>query len=131
VSARSRRDLEDVVGVILLAGVLTSAAVIALGLLLLMAAGTGAEALLGQLLSERGVVLAGTPTSVGAVVRDAARGDPVAVILLGVLLLICTPILRVVAAGYFFLRNGERGYALASAIVLALLLLGFVLGAST
>lgn len=117
-------------GAILLGGVLASAAVIALGLGLLMLAGSGTRALLGQLLSERGVTLAGTPTSVGAAVRGAARGDPVAVILLGVLLLIGTPILRVAAAGYFFLRNGERGYALASAIVLALLVLGFVLGGS-
>jgi uncharacterized membrane protein len=118
------------VAAILLGGVLASAAVIALGLLLLMLAGAGTRALLDQLVSERGVPLAGTPTSVGAVVRGAARGDPVAVILLGVLLLIWTPILRVVAAGYFFVRNGERGYALASAMVLALLFLGFVLGAS-
>lgn len=55
-------------------------------------------------------------------------GGPQAMIQAGLLLLLLTPVARVVAAGWAFLKEGERRYALVSAAVLALILAGLVLG---
>lgn len=128
-SSQSSRTLEDTVGRILLAGVLISAATIAIGLALLIPPGTGKRVLLEQLLSEHVTYLADLPHSLRAVVAGVTRGRPVAVIFLGVLLLIFTPVLRVIGAGVYFAAAGERLYAAISLLVLLLLLLGFVLGA--
>jgi uncharacterized membrane protein len=120
--------LEDMVGGVLLIGVLTSAAIVALGLILLIPAGTGKSLLLDQLLSEHAVFIAALPTSLGAVLIGALHGRPMAVIDLGLTLLILTPIMRVALAAVFFALHGDRRFALISAAVLILLLLGFVLG---
>jgi uncharacterized membrane protein len=61
----------------------------------------------------------------------AVHGRPVAVIDLGLLFLIFTPILRVGFAAVFFALHGERRYTLISVVVLTLLVLGFVLGKVT
>jgi uncharacterized membrane protein len=129
VTGRRGGSLEDVVGRILLLGVVASALVIAVGLALLVPPGTGKRALLGQLMSEHEVFLADLPGSLATVMTGVVRGRPVAVIFLGLLLLILTPVLRVVAVGLYFALHGERRYALISALILMLLLLGFVLGA--
>jgi uncharacterized membrane protein len=123
--------LEDMVGGVLLVGVLTSAAIIALGLILLVPAGTGKRLLLEQLLSEHEVFIAALPTSLGAVLVGAIHGRPMAVIDLGLTLLILTPVLRVALSAVFFAFHRDRRYTLISATVLALLLLGFVLGKMT
>ncbi|MDR7417762.1 MAG: DUF1634 domain-containing protein [Armatimonadota bacterium] len=125
------RSLEDIIGRMLMAGVLTSAVIIATGLALLVPPGTGKRLLLSQLMSEHEVFVADLPRSLVAVVTGALHGRPVAIVFLGLLLLIFTPVLRVIAAGAYFARHGERRYALVSAVVLLLLLLGFVLGAAT
>jgi uncharacterized membrane protein len=117
------------VGRILLAGVLVSAGIVAVGLALLIPPGTGKRVLLAQLLSEHVVYVEDLPHSLRAVATGVAHGRPVAVIFLGVLLLIFTPVLRVLGAGAYFAATGERRYALISLVVLVLLLLGFVLGA--
>jgi uncharacterized membrane protein len=128
---RTRRadTLNDVVARILLVGVLVSAAVIAIGLALLAPSGTGKRALLGQLLSEHVVYVADVPHSLRATALGVAHGRPVAVVFLGLLLLILTPILRVLGAGVYFAVAGERLYAFIAFLVLLLLMVGFVLGA--
>ncbi len=118
-------------GGVLLIGVLTAAAIIAVGLILLVPAGTGKGMLLEQLLSEHQVFVAGLPTSLGEVLVGALRGRPVAIIDLGLTVLILTPVLRVAFSAVFFALHGDRRYALISTTVLALLLLGFVLGKIT
>lgn len=129
--ARDPHALEDLVGGVLLIGVLTAAAIIAVGLGLLIPAGTGKGILLEQLMSEHRVLVAGLPTSLGEVLAGALRGRPVAVIDLGLTVLILTPVLRVAFSAVFFALHGDRRYALISTTVLALLLLGFVLGKIT
>lgn len=58
-----------------------------------------------------------------------AAGTPEAYLTLGVLVLIATPVLRVVGGALAFAGHGERRMALLSLAVLAMLLLGlFVLG---
>lgn len=128
VKARDPYALEDLVGGVLLIGVLTSAAIIAVGLLLLIPAGTGKRLLLEQLMSEHEVFIAELPTSLGSILAGALRGRPMAIIELGLTLLILTPILRVALSAVFFTLHRDRRYALISATVLALLILGFVLG---
>jgi uncharacterized membrane protein len=109
--------------------VLVSAAVITIGLALLGPPGTGKRVLLAQLLSEHVVYIEDLPHSLRAVAAGVAHGRPVAIIFLGLLLLIFTPVLRVIGAGVYFAAAGERRYALISLLILGLLLLGFVLGA--
>jgi uncharacterized membrane protein len=131
VTGRPGRSLEEIVGRMLVIGVLTAAAVIAVGLALLIPPGTGKRVLLSQLMSEHEVFVADLPRSLVAVAAGVLHGRPVAIIFLGVVILILTPVMRVVAAGIYFARHGERRYALISIAILLLLLLGFVLGAVT
>jgi uncharacterized membrane protein len=58
-----------------------------------------------------------------------ARVDPQAVLTLGVIVLVVTPMARVVTGAYFFHEHGERAMTLATLTVLTLLVLGaFILG---
>jgi uncharacterized membrane protein len=120
-------ELEDLIGFVLLIGVLISAAVIAIGVILLIPPGNDKQLLLSQLFSERDVVVPALPKSFGMIVQGVLRGQPVAVIDVGVLLLIFTPVLRVALSAVFFAVRRDRLYTIVSTIVLALLLLGFAL----
>jgi uncharacterized membrane protein len=67
-------------------------------------------------------------TSVAGVVRGVRALDPRAVIQLGLLLLIATPVARVAFSLVAFLRQRDRTYVVITSIVLLLLLyslLGF------
>ena len=126
-TAREPAALEDLIGMVLLVGVLCSAAVIVVGVALLIPPGHDKQQLLTQLVSEHDVPIAGLPRSYGTILRGALRGDPVAVIDLGVLLLILTPVLRVALSAVFFAIRRDRLYTVVSTVVLILLLLGFAL----
>ncbi|MFQ5816442.1 MAG: DUF1634 domain-containing protein [Terriglobia bacterium] len=58
--------------------------------------------------------------------RQLAAGNPYAVMQLGILLLLLTPLLRIVTAAVSFGLAGERRYALVSLVVLSLILLGLL-----
>jgi uncharacterized membrane protein len=62
---------------------------------------------------------------IGGVVKGVARGDSEAVIELAVLLLIATPVARVVFALIAFGIERDKLYIAVSAVVLAVLLFGF------
>jgi uncharacterized membrane protein len=62
---------------------------------------------------------------IGGVVRGVAAGDSAAIIQLAVLLLIATPVARVVFALIAFGIERDRLYIGVSAVVLAVLLVGF------
>ena len=126
-TTREPVELEDLIGFVLLIGVLISAAIIAIGVILLVPPGNDKQLLLSQLFSERDVLVPGLPKSFGAIVQGALRGRPAAVIDVGVLLLIFTPVLRVALSAVFFAVRRDRLYAIISTIVLVLLLLGFAL----
>lgn len=55
--------------------------------------------------------------------RALAAGNPYAVMQLGIVLLLLTPLVRIVTAAAAFARAGERRYALVSLVVLGLILL--------
>ncbi len=62
-------------------------------------------------------------------VAGLAAGNPAAVLTVGLLALVATPILRVVTGFYYFRHGGERTLELVTLTVLLLLLFGlFVLG---
>jgi uncharacterized membrane protein len=63
-----------------------------------------------------------------AMLQGIARGDASAVIDLGILLLVATPICRVMFAVIAFVLEGDRLYIAVSAIVLAVLLFGMLRG---
>jgi uncharacterized membrane protein len=63
-----------------------------------------------------------------AMLRGIARGDAAAVIDLGILLLVATPICRVIFALIAFALEADRLYIAVSAIVLAVLLFGMLRG---
>lgn len=62
---------------------------------------------------------------IGGVMSGVADGDPAAIIQLAVLLLIATPVARVVFAVIAFGIERDKLYVLVSAVVLAVLLFGF------
>jgi uncharacterized membrane protein len=63
--------------------------------------------------------------TVGALLHDIATGDSAAIIQLGVLLLIATPIARVAFAAVGFALERDRLYLAISVVILAVLLVGF------
>lgn len=70
----------------------------------------------------------GPPRPFGEIARGAARGDPIALMALGLPLLIATPVLRVavLAVGWALERNWR--FAAVACAVLALLVASFLLG---
>lgn len=61
-----------------------------------------------------------------ALARGLASGTVEAYLTLGVLVLVATPILRVVTGSYYFHRDGERTMTAITLVVLALLLFGIL-----
>ena len=68
------------------------------------------------------------PHTVGQVLRGAKELQGRSIVLLGLLLLIATPVMRVAVSILAFVYEHDRTYVVITSIVLALLLLSFVLG---
>jgi uncharacterized membrane protein len=67
--------------------------------------------------------------TLGGLGHGLATGAPIAYLTLGVLLLVATPIVRVLSGLYYFRRGGERTMAAIASTVFVLLLFGlFLLG---
>lgn len=119
-SATHTQSMERWVSGLLRAGVWTSAGLIAAGLALWLVANPGLWTqpdLLPDLLTRQG------PKALS----PAATAGRIAV-LSGLIVLIITPILRVMLSVITFSRAGERAFAWLSAVVLALLALSVTLG---
>jgi uncharacterized membrane protein len=119
----SDHAVEQIVGRLLQIGVLLAAAVVLVG-------GT-------MLLAQRGTnpadysAFRGEPEllrTVASIVRGALAGDSEAIVQLGLLVLIATPIARVACTLVAFALQRDRTYVGVTAIVLALLLYGLILG---
>lgn len=108
-----RRQATHAIAMVLRWGAYLSAAVLALGLAWVM--GT----------PERPLQI-GPPIPLRLLVGELASGNPYALIQVGLLLLLLTPLARVLAAAVSFGRAGERGYALVSLVVLGLILLSLL-----
>lgn len=129
--------MEAMVAGILRFGVLASFALVLAGSVWMFASGSTGYAGLdagGQTIraalsaSSLGGALRVAPTSPLATVQGVLAGKPYALIALGLLVLIATPVLRVVASVVTFARRRDRAYTLITAYVLLVLIVSFVLG---
>ena len=111
-------DMNKVIGWILQGGVLTSAAVICVGLLLLF---RHPEQLSGQ----QFLVF---PHTLGQIKDGLLAFHPQAFVALGLILLIATPVIRVAASIIAFALEHDRRYVVITSIVLAILLISFLSG---
>ncbi len=127
--------MELVISYVLRIGVLLSAAVVLTGILLFaLRQDTGYAPLhphqLRQLLAfHRSQGPGYFPTSVPEVVAGTLHGKPYAIIGLGLLLLIATPVIRVALSVFFFLAQRDWLYVGITLFVLAVLLVSFFTGA--
>jgi uncharacterized membrane protein len=113
--------IEQIVGNLLRAGVLTAAAVVLIGAVLFLVQ-AGAE-------HPDYVKFRGEPAALESVVdiaKGAMRGEGSAVIQLGLALLLATPVARVAILVLAFALQRDRFYMLVSMVVLAVLLLSIV-----
>ena len=127
-------QMELVISYGLRVGVLLSAAVILVGILLLsLRHETGYAPLTGRHLQEiltyHGRSGPGYfPTSVSAVLHGARAGKPYAIISLGIFLLILTPIVRVALSVFFFLDQQDWLYVGITLFVFAVLMFSLLSG---
>jgi uncharacterized membrane protein len=121
------KRIELLISRLLLAGVVTSMATVLAGLLLMFVHHPGylASAADQQRLIAPGAAL---PNTLGEVARGVLAGRGQSVIVLGLLLLIATPILRVAVSMLGFALQRDRAYTLISAAVLVVLVISFLLG---
>ncbi len=130
--AEPLRRMELAISVVLRAGVLASAAVIFLGILwFALTQDTGYAKVLPHHLQDLLAFHQASgpgyfPTAPRAVLAGAAAGRPYAIIELGILLLVATPVLRVGLSVVFFLEQRDWLYAAITLFVLAVLLLSLV-----
>jgi uncharacterized membrane protein len=123
---------EEMISWILRVGVSASAALIALGVVLLFV--TGKTGYAGSFSDVAGLVqynqnrLAAFPTAPGDVLAGLAQFKPYAFIALGLLLLIATPVIRVAASVVIFVLERDYAYVFITLIVLVILIVSFLLG---
>jgi uncharacterized membrane protein len=113
--------MEGIMGNLLRAGVLLSAFVVACGGILYLVQFGGVP--------PHHTVFKAEPAdlrTIPGIVRDMARGGSRGIIQFGLLLLIATPIARVVFAAYAFGRERDRLYVGVSLMVLAVLIYSIV-----
>lgn len=114
-AAGPARSLEARIARLLMAGTYTAMAFMALGVLLMAMTGR----------SPRDVAPTFDP---GRLIDDLASVQPAGFLWAGVLLVLATPLARVVAALAGFVRAGERELALVAALILAVIAAGVVVG---
>jgi uncharacterized membrane protein len=116
--------IELTVSQLLRVGVLAAAAVIALGLALVLIRGHSGYGA-GSVAQFRDEANALDPNAHGAAAlgRALAAGEPGAIVQLGILLLMLTPVMRVVATAFVFLARGDRAMAAISGVVLLVLVM--------
>ena len=121
------RNVELVISTLLRAGVVISLAIVVAGLALSFAHHREywtSHSMLKQITTPGRVV----PHSIGDVVSGVAEFKGEAVIALGLLLLIATPVLRVAVSIVVFLLDHDWLFVVITTFVLAMLILSFFLG---
>jgi uncharacterized membrane protein len=120
--------LEAAVSIVLRVGVSASAAVLTLGTVVTLATSHGASRAVASLrrgaAHPSGLVV---PRSVSGVVHGVLHGYGPALVMLGVLLLVLTPVTRVAVSLIVYAREHDTTFVVISAVVLALLLTSFTL----
>lgn len=116
----SANDMNKLIGWALQGGVIVSAAIITLGVLLLVSGPGGLTADIAQT----------SPHTLAQVWTGLLQLQPQAIIALGLLFLIATPVIRVTISIFAFAREHDRLYVSITLLVLAILLISFALGKS-
>jgi len=124
-AVRDSRDerIELVIGRLLQVGVLAAAIVVVVGGIMLLAQYGHLAANFRNFRSEDAAL-----RSVAGVVRAALTGDSRAIVQLGLVLLIATPVARVALTLGAFVIQRDRLYILTTSVVLVLLLYGLIWG---
>lgn len=109
-------EIELIIGKVLRIGVLISATVILVGVLLVVFTG------------KTGYAANFYPTTVKAILSGIVALKPFAILMLGLFLLILTPVLRVVVSIYAFVKERDHLYVWITTFVLVILLIGMWIG---
>lgn len=117
------RRVEQAIGRVLQVGVLLAAVVVAVGATILLATQGGRPADFGTFRGQPE-----TLTSVGAIMRSVLALDGAAIVQLGLVLLMATPVARVALTLVAFVIQRDRLYVAMTGLVLALLLSGLIWG---
>ncbi len=115
----SDRRVESAMGTLLRVGVLVAAALVAAGGLLLLLQQWHVRDTYGTFVGVESIL-----RSPLGIVRHALTFDPVALIALGLMVLVLTPVARVAFALLAFVRQHDLLYVVFSAVVLTVLFLG-------
>ncbi len=102
-------------------GVIASASIICLGLIVLASRGFGLD-------GTRIDATIPYPRSLAALITGLLSLDPASIISLGLLTLIATPFMRVAVSIVAFAEEGDWQYVAITAIVLGILVAGLVMG---
>ena len=122
-SHEETRKVEVIIGKILRIGVITSAIVILIGMGLYFMNGAGYPST-----TQGGVTFIDFPKRFSDIFAGIAAGKSYAVIMLGVFLLILTPVLRVVVSIYAFYKEHDTLYVVITTIVLVILMFAMFMG---
>ncbi|MFA5312983.1 MAG: DUF1634 domain-containing protein [Methanomassiliicoccales archaeon] len=95
---------------VLLCGMLLSLATMSLGLALYIADGSGDDAVI----------------PIETLIDELAAGKPLAIVQLGILMLIATPLVRIIAALVVFAAERDRQFVLIALVVLAMVIVAMV-----
>jgi uncharacterized membrane protein len=113
--------LESLIGILLRAGVLTAAAIVGISGVLFVAEHHAERPSYSKFQVEAEAL-----RTIGGILRGSMHMQPDAMIQLGLLLLIATPILRVALAAVGFYLESDRLYLGVSLIVLTILVLSLI-----
>jgi uncharacterized membrane protein len=123
------RLIDTVISAILRGGVALSVSIIAIGIVLTFVHHRdyfSSRPALGQLIDAHGSYTA----TVSSVISGTREGRGQSIVMVGILVLIATPVVRVAASIALFAAEHDRVYVLITSVVLLLLLLSFVIGAA-
>lgn len=133
--ARPQVSQFSLLSLILRGGVIISATIIAFGLILFLITGTsgytadtGTKRDYTAFHDEANGGPLYFPLNPPEIIEGVAQFKPFAIIMLGLILLIATPVLNVALAGLSFLKQRDLAFTLISLFVLAILALSFLLG---
>ncbi|GEO69597.1 DUF1634 domain-containing protein [Levilactobacillus acidifarinae] len=115
-TAREMAQVETIIGRILQVGVIFSAVIMAIGLVMFLATG------------HSGYPGTTMPLTMGAILLGTWQLKPFAIMMLGVYCLILTPVLRVVVSIYAFYKEKDHLYVAITTTVLIILIIALVIG---
>lgn len=122
------RVIESAISTILRAGVAISITIIAIGLAMTFAHHRdyfSSRPALGTLIDAR----ANYTASMSSVLEGAREGRGQSIVMIGILVLIATPVIRVATSIALFAAERDGVYVVITSVVLLLLILSFVIGA--